>query len=781
MLSRLTLIWVFISLFWVQSFAAQSGVMDIGPNVPQPIPSVEGQSGDCLSNDGFVLIWSTCGGGGGGTVTSVDMTVPAFLAVSGNPVTTSGTLAITLSGTALPTANGGTGTTTTFTQGSWIFAGPSGVFAQDNANFFVDDTNNRVGIGTTSPATAMHIVGTGTMMTMEATGGGTAQWTIVSGANSWTNRVESTGIYAIRDGASGNRLIIDLSGNVGINQSTPTSRLHVVSSGAKTASMAGSRISVVDTSSTDSIDKVGLNIQSTGTWNGASATNTGLVVNATGGTTNYAATFAGGNVGILLTDPTMPLSVTTTGVTINSSEQVGLRSQRAAIVSADLVGGVSFRSNDTSLTAPGTVVALVDAVAEATHNSSVLDTGLVFQTTTGTTMAERVRITGAGRISVNGASTSFGHLAILATGTTNNDGFILINPAQTFSARWYIDSGGAQRIDNGATAGGTISINGAGTGVVGVGNTNPTAKLHVTQSATPSGANSAFKVTGGVNTAQTLSTEVADVDFVLARTVQWATGALTTQRAVRITSPTYSFVGASAMTDAATLGIVGGPVEGTNNTLTNSHALLISTASVSASTNSYGLTVNALSGAGSNYAAQFLGGNVGVGLSAPANRLHVDAGTATASNIQFTANATTGQASTDGVIHGIDTSGNAVFNQQENLDMIFSTNNTTKLTIKSNGHLVTSGTAPTITANCGTSPSVAGTDVAGRITVGTGGIATSCTLTFSAAFATAPSCTVGDETTSLLLTGVATTTTLIISAATPFGASDKLVYNCLGY
>lgn len=47
-----------------------------------------------------------------GTVTSVGLTVPAFLSVSGSPVTTSGTLAVSFSGTALPIANGGTSATT---------------------------------------------------------------------------------------------------------------------------------------------------------------------------------------------------------------------------------------------------------------------------------------------------------------------------------------------------------------------------------------------------------------------------------------------------------------------------------------------------------------------------------------------------------------------------------------------------------------------------------------------------------------------------------------------
>jgi len=47
-----------------------------------------------------------------GTVTSVNASVPSFLSISGNPITSSGTLAITYSGTALPIANGGTGQTT---------------------------------------------------------------------------------------------------------------------------------------------------------------------------------------------------------------------------------------------------------------------------------------------------------------------------------------------------------------------------------------------------------------------------------------------------------------------------------------------------------------------------------------------------------------------------------------------------------------------------------------------------------------------------------------------
>ena len=78
------------------------------------LPSQTGQAGKVLATDGTTTYWTTGGGGGGGsgTVTSVAATVPAFLSVTGSPITTSGTLAISLSGTALPIANGGTGQTT---------------------------------------------------------------------------------------------------------------------------------------------------------------------------------------------------------------------------------------------------------------------------------------------------------------------------------------------------------------------------------------------------------------------------------------------------------------------------------------------------------------------------------------------------------------------------------------------------------------------------------------------------------------------------------------------
>ncbi|MFA6274139.1 MAG: tail fiber domain-containing protein, partial [Candidatus Paceibacterota bacterium] len=43
------------------------------------------------------------------------------------------------------------------TAGSVLFAGTSGILAQDNSNLFWDDTNNKLGIGTSSPSSALTI------------------------------------------------------------------------------------------------------------------------------------------------------------------------------------------------------------------------------------------------------------------------------------------------------------------------------------------------------------------------------------------------------------------------------------------------------------------------------------------------------------------------------------------------------------------------------------------------------------------------------------------------
>ena len=136
------------------------------------------------SNDAFV-----------GTVTSVSGTGSVNGITLTGTVTSSGSL--TLGGTlsnvslttqvtgTLPVGNGGTGTATAFTSGSIVFAGASGIYAQDNANLNWDDTNNTLGVGRTAASNVRVYSKGGT------TGGGAFSY---YGENS-----AGTGCFGIRD------------------------------------------------------------------------------------------------------------------------------------------------------------------------------------------------------------------------------------------------------------------------------------------------------------------------------------------------------------------------------------------------------------------------------------------------------------------------------------------------------------------------------------------------------------------------------------------------------
>ena len=78
----------------------------------------------------------------------------------------------------------------------------------------------------------------------------------------------------------------------------------------------------------------------------------------------------------------------------------------------------------------------------------------------------------------------------------------------------------------------------------------------------------------GNSTAQTASTEISNFSYpTFSR--QWSTGALTTQREHLIAAPTYTFVGASTITNAATVAVTAAPIASTNATITNAYALWV--------------------------------------------------------------------------------------------------------------------------------------------------------------------------------------------------------------
>jgi hypothetical protein len=142
-----------------------------------------------------------------------------------------------------------------------------------------------------------------------------------------------------------------------------------------------------------------------------------------------------------------------------------------------------------------------------------------------------------------------------------------------------------------------------------------------------------------------------DIAFNLLRLVTFTSGAIGDAGGVIITSPGYGFsTTAGTITNAATVNILGAPLESTNATITNAHTLKLTTRGGISSTNSYGLTVEANTGAANNYAAQFTGGNVGIGTSAPAAMLQI---TKTTEQLRFgydSSNYGSGTVASDGAV-----------------------------------------------------------------------------------------------------------------------------------
>jgi len=137
-----------------------------------------------------------------GTVSSVAMTVPTFLSISGTPITTSGTLAVSLSGTALPVANGGTGGTTAAAARTALGAGTVTSASVVSANGFA----GTVATATTTPAITLTTSITGVLK-----GNGTA----ISAATAGTDYVAPSGALGTPSSGTLSSCTVDGTNNVG--------------------------------------------------------------------------------------------------------------------------------------------------------------------------------------------------------------------------------------------------------------------------------------------------------------------------------------------------------------------------------------------------------------------------------------------------------------------------------------------------------------------------------------------------------------------------------------
>ncbi len=168
----------------------------------------------------------------------------------------------------------------------------------------------------------------------------------------------------------------------------------------------------------------------------------------------------------------------------------------------------------------------------------------------------------------NNYSAGFNGRVMIAQGTTD----IKIGERSAGNACiWFGQTTpGASNFGVGGSSTGATILNGAGTlGSVDIRSLG--SNMFVLRGTATSGTTISFDLIGLSRTGQTASTEIPTFKVTPA-TIQWATGAITIQREHWLRTNTYSFVGASVITDAYGL-YAEAPVAGTNATITNNYAI----------------------------------------------------------------------------------------------------------------------------------------------------------------------------------------------------------------
>jgi hypothetical protein len=174
-------------------------------------PTQTGNSGKYLTTDGTNTSWAV---NPLGTVTSVGLSAPSIFTVTGSPVTTSGTLSLTYSGTALPVANGGTGVTSSSGANSVVLRDANGNIT---TNCLFEGFTSQAASGTTIVLTASSV------QNFEITGSGGQiirlpnATTLPNGATFTFNNNQSSGTITVQNNSSTTIATINSGGYVVVN------------------------------------------------------------------------------------------------------------------------------------------------------------------------------------------------------------------------------------------------------------------------------------------------------------------------------------------------------------------------------------------------------------------------------------------------------------------------------------------------------------------------------------------------------------------------------------
>jgi len=326
------------------------------------------------------------------------------------------------------TANVGAigGTITGGTAGSVLFVNPTGIIAQDNANFFWDNTNNRLGIGTNTPGEKLDVAGniqsggyfimTSDNEGLAGAGGPVGTWIRPKEPNSTFGQIliNASGVTSFHDSAGNVQVIFD-NGDVGIGTSAPTTLLSLERGGSGAGTVPGLRLSTVGASVGDgpAIDFYFGNLNRIGRIYGVAVnSNRGDIRIATSNVSGFSDILTlttAGNVGIGTTSPYLKLNVVS-DTTVASFDST-FTGDGAVIdlytpsINAGNFGSISFRSNNSI----GTKKIFASIATVFTDKTAGTESGDFIINTLGVGVGaatERLRVTSLGKVGIGTVGTT---------------------------------------------------------------------------------------------------------------------------------------------------------------------------------------------------------------------------------------------------------------------------------------------------------------------------------------------------------------------------------------
>jgi parallel beta-helix repeat protein len=429
------------------------------------------------------------------------------------------------------------------------------------------------------------------------------------------------------------RITIESGGNVGIGDATPDGRLDVelASTATTAATERGYELRVTDTgvvtTGTDTtygqqvtvtrtgatggtINTFGLDIQATGDTGGTS-TLTGLNVNVSGADTNYAAILQGGNVGIGTATPAAKLQVNERGQTV-AYTTAGTADKGIILQSGLGAADGSFAHLGLTIYGDADTYSFIHGIHNA-NNATELALG--------TSNTEAIRITGSGAVAIGTTSVvatpsnvklqvagnfvvdgGAANNALIETRSNNSNGKIFdlyncyggsagLNGCNSAADANFVlynrtDNVAPLTVRNPLTDA-VLNINNAS---VGIGDTTPDAKFDIDATFAPAAAGSTSNTGSGLTVINTANKDASTADTTYGQTIS---------------------ITRTGVTNSATINTYGLDIQGTGD--------------AGGTSTLTGLNVN-VSGADTNYAALFQGGNVGIGDATPAYLFTVGGG-----------------------------------------------------------------------------------------------------------------------------------------------------------